>query len=53
MQVTSDYIISTLRKDKFTLEEELGVTALALFGSYATSKQTENSDIDFQNSLVF
>jgi uncharacterized protein len=46
MQVTSDYIISTLRRDKLTLEKDLGVITLALFGSYATRKQTEESDID-------
>jgi predicted nucleotidyltransferase len=46
MQVTGDYIISTLRKDKPTLEKELGVNALALFGSYAKNKQNEDSDID-------
>jgi predicted nucleotidyltransferase len=46
MQLNSDYIISTLRKDKITLEKELGVMALALFGSYAKNKQREDSDID-------
>ena len=46
MQLTSDYIISTLRKDKTTLEKELGVHALALFGSYAKDNGNENSDID-------
>jgi len=46
MFVTRDYIISTLRKNKPALEKELGVNALALFGSYAKNKQTEDSDID-------
>jgi uncharacterized protein len=46
MQVNSDYIISILRKDKPTLEKELGVNALALFGSYAKNNQHDDSDID-------
>ena len=46
MQVNRDYIISTLRRDKLTLEQELGVMALALFGSYAKNNQHKESDID-------
>ncbi len=46
MQVNSDYIISTLRKDKSRLEKEPGVNAFALFGSYAKNMQNDDSDID-------
>ena len=46
MLLTGDYIISILRKDKQVLEKELGVNAIALFGSYAKNKQTPDSDID-------
>ncbi len=46
MAVTRDYIISTLRKIKPALEKDMGVNALALFGSYSRNNQTEESDID-------
>jgi uncharacterized protein len=46
MILTRDHIISILRKNKLLLEKELGVNALALFGSYASNKQRDDSDID-------
>ena len=46
MILTGDHIIAILRKNKLMLEKELGVNALALFGSYASNKQHDNSDID-------
>jgi uncharacterized protein len=45
--LTSDEILTFLRKNKLTLKEKFFVTEIGLFGSYARNEQTENSDIDF------
>lgn len=45
--MSREEIISSLKKDKDTLLSEMGVQKLALFGSYATNSQTDDSDIDF------
>ena len=47
MSITKEYIITSLQKDKSLLQNEMGVKALALFGSYANNSQREDSDIDF------
>jgi hypothetical protein len=39
-------IIDFLKKNKKYLKNELGITKIALFGSYARDEQTINSDID-------
>ena len=41
-----DQIIAILRKNKNVLEQQFGVTKIALFGSYARGEATETSDID-------
>ncbi|MDQ6756511.1 MAG: nucleotidyltransferase domain-containing protein [Bacteroidota bacterium] len=47
MKIDKEHIISSLKKDKSLLQNEMGVKNLALFGSYAQNSQTEESDIDF------
>jgi uncharacterized protein len=44
--ITKDDILQYLSEQKLVLEKELNVTKLGLFGSYARSEQTEESDID-------
>jgi predicted nucleotidyltransferase len=39
-------IIRTLKKELFHLREKFSVKTIGLFGSYARSEQTEESDID-------
>lgn len=39
-------ILNVLQAHKSTLAERFGVTALALFGSYARGQATEGSDVD-------
>ncbi len=47
MNITKEYIISSLKKEKFILQNDLSIKNLALFGSYANNSQREDSDIDF------
>ncbi|MEO6187840.1 MAG: nucleotidyltransferase domain-containing protein, partial [Ginsengibacter sp.] len=47
MRITKEHIIASLKKDKHLLQKEMGVSKLALFGSYANNSQREDSDIDF------
>lgn len=47
MRITKEHIIASLKKDKHLLQKEMGVSNLALFGSYANNSQREDSDIDF------
>lgn len=47
MYITRKNIITSLKKDKDFLQKEMGVTNIALFGSYANNSQTDESDIDF------
>ena len=51
MQVNRDSIIHFLRQQKPYLEKEFGVTAIALFGSYARGEETPTSDIDIAIEL--
>jgi len=44
--VTKEYILDKLRENKNYIQNEFGVEKIGLFGSYATGKQTQNSDID-------
>jgi len=44
--VTKEYILDKLREHKPHIQNEFGVEKIGLFGSYATGKQTKNSDID-------
>ncbi len=44
--LTKEKIISELEKSKKQIQN-MGVTKLTLFGSYATDNANENSDIDF------
>ena len=43
---TTDEVQASLRVCKPILEKEYGVTRLAVFGSYARSEQSEESDVD-------
>jgi uncharacterized protein len=43
---TTDEVQTSLRVCKPILEKEYGVTRLAVFGSYARSEQSEESDVD-------
>ena len=43
---TTDVVQTSLRVCKPILEKEYGVTRLAVFGSYARSEQSEESDVD-------
>jgi predicted nucleotidyltransferase len=45
-EMTREEILSKLHSVAPLLLEEYGISHLALFGSYAKNKQTENSDID-------
>ena len=44
--LTKEHILKTLRDNKSFFEKELGVQRIGLFGSYASGKTTEESDID-------
>ncbi len=44
--MTKEYILDKLRENKNYIQNEFGVEKIGLFGSYATGKQTQNSDID-------
>ena len=44
--LNKEQIIEFLRENKKFLEEEFGVTKIALFGSYARDEQKKTSDID-------
>lgn len=44
--LSKDEIIAFLKKNKPYIQEEFGVTKIALFGSYARGEQNESSDID-------
>ena len=46
MQLSRDEILKILRDQKPYLEQQFGVTKLALFGSYARGDFNETSDID-------
>lgn len=46
MKLTKEVIISTLREKEDILVKKYDVKHLILFGSYASDKQNENSDID-------
>lgn len=47
MHITKEDIIASLQKDRILLLNDMGVKNLALFGSYASNSQREDSDIDF------
>jgi uncharacterized protein len=44
--LTRDTIIQLLQSERGYLANEFGVTRIALFGSYATGRSVEDSDID-------
>ena len=44
--MTRDDVLDLLRRHKPVLAERFGVTALALFGSFARDQATDKSDID-------
>ena len=44
--LTRDEIIQLLRTEHPYLAKEFGVSRIGLFGSYATGRPSENSDID-------
>jgi uncharacterized protein len=44
--LTRDRIIQLLQSERSYLANEFGVTGIALFGSYATGRSVEESDID-------
>ena len=46
MKFTTKKILEKLNNDKYKIKS-FGIKKMWLFGSYATNKQTENSDIDF------
>jgi len=41
-----EYILNYLRNQKSQLIDKYGIVKIALYGSYAKNRQTENSDID-------
>jgi predicted nucleotidyltransferase len=43
---TLDEIKTALRSQRTALESDFGVTRVAIFGSYARSEQTDESDVD-------
>ena len=43
---TKEEVIGILKKEFDYLRKEFGVSRIALFGSYARSEQSKNSDID-------
>lgn len=45
-------ILSLLRQNKDYLKERFGVDSLVLFGSYATNRQRETSDVDLLYQLI-
>lgn len=45
-------ILSVLRQNKAYLRERFGVESLVLFGSYATNRQRETSDVDLLYQLT-
>lgn len=52
------FILTTLHKEKPTLEKEFDIEKIGIFGSYARNKQAEDSDIDIyvefkQRSVTF
>jgi predicted nucleotidyltransferase len=44
--LTRDRIIQLLQSERSYLANEFGVTRIALFGSYATGRSVEDSDVD-------
>lgn len=46
MDMTKEYILDFLRKNKQLLSKKYSVTKIGLFGSYAKDLATETSDID-------
>ena len=44
--MTKDDVLESLRTHKPVLSERFGVTALALFGSFARDQATDSSDVD-------
>lgn len=46
VNITKQYIILFLQKNKTFLSKEFGLTKVALFGSYSRGDQTNKSDID-------
>ena len=44
--MTKEYILEKLKENKEYFKEEFGVERIGLFGSYATGKATNKSDID-------
>jgi len=44
--VSTQTILSVLRQNQAYLKERFGVESLVLFGSYATNRQRETSDVD-------
>ncbi len=41
-----EQILDFLSKNKFKFEKDLNITKIGLFGSFASDKNNENSDID-------
>lgn len=50
--ISKNEIINLIRSEKTFLKENFGVLTIGLFGSYAKSKQTSDSDIDFLVEFV-
>ena len=44
--MTKDEVLNVLRTHKATLAQRFGVTDLALFGSFARDRATDDSDVD-------
>ena len=44
-------ILDFLKKNKTLFKQKYNVTKIGLFGSFATNRQTENSDIDILVSM--
>ena len=44
--MTKEYILEKLKENKSYIQSEFGVEKIGLFGSYATGKETKESDID-------
>ena len=44
--MTKEYILNLLRENKEDMVKKYGVKKIGLFGSYATGKDTSDSDID-------
>ncbi len=47
MIINREHIITSLKKDKDLLQNNMGIKNLALFGSYSKNCQRADSDIDF------